>query len=884
MVFLARNVILPSILATVCPTAGFCEKPPIDTGIYGNWPAVATPLISDDGNYAAYTIENLPAGGETAVILSTDGHWKKEFAHESVVFLNSRLAVSNGASTLSIVGLGTNNIEVIKDVQAYRTWNGKAEQWLAYLSSTTRSLIVRSLISGRKYSFPEAHNYIFSQDGKVLLLQTTAVKAMEKEGKEKGDEPTELSWVDLRTGASKSIWRGMNPYDLTFDKNAERAAFISEQGSRLWIYRTDTARTEEIADEHTPGIDGRLLISEVHFSNDGTRIFLRLKEKEQKPNADAVPLNVWNYKDTASQTQQLEHVGEDCDCNMAIWIADHKTVTLTSADSGRFDQGNDDWASDERNVDLPGQTTHYDGYLISTRDGGRRKIKQSGIISPGGHYFVYVDWKEYLDPKKLRLISYSTATGIERNMLEGVSTDWNVLEPMAGGYPRGYTGVVAWMANDSAALVYDEDDIWKVDPEGREPAVNLTNGYGRKNHIMFSVIRENYKDSPIYEGQQLILIAFNTETKENGFYRTTVGRKADPELLTMGPYAYSLSNTRFANFEPIKARDTNVYLVQRQSATESRNYFITKDFKQFRRISDVHPEKDLKWYVTELHEWRMPGGKTSQGILYKPEGFDPKKQYPVLFYYYTALSDNLHVYLPPEPSNGTLNIPWYVSNGYLVFTPDIHYRWGEPMQSAYDSVVSAAEYISKMPYVNAGKMGIQGHSWGGIQTNFLVTRTHLFAAASSASSDSDFISDYNGYSHGGLSTQDGYEGGSHGPGSLWENKSWYVTNSPVMSADQVTTPFLMFETTHDVACPFWNALEFYSALRRLGKKVWLLEYEDGNHVVQGKSALDFDLRMRQFFNHYLKDAPPPKWMTEGVPARLKGVETGLDLDTSGRIP
>jgi dipeptidyl aminopeptidase/acylaminoacyl peptidase len=165
-----------------------------------------------------------------------------------------------------------------------------------------------------------------------------------------------------------------------------------------------------------------------------------------------------------------------------------------------------------------------------------------------------------------------------------------------------------------------------------------------------------------------------------------------------------------------------------------------------------------------------------------------------------------------------------------------------------------------------------------------VTHTQLFAAASSASSIGDFISNYNSYSHGGVSAQSSYDNGAHGPGTLWEKPEWYIQNSPVMSADKVSTPLLMFETTKDGACPFWNAMELYTALRRLGKKVWMLEYEDGNHAVYGKSGMDFDLRMQQFFNYYLKDAPPPKWMTEGVPAQRKGIETGLELDTGGTRP
>ena len=61
--------------------------------------------------------------------------------------------------------------------------------------------------------------------------------------------------------------------------------------------------------------------------------------------------------------------------------------------------------------------------------------------------------------------------------------------------------------------------------------------------------------------------------------------------------------------------------------------------------------------------------------------------------------------------------------------------------------------------------------------------------------------------------------------------------------------------------------------RRLGKQVILLSYPDeAHHLGRKENQKDFQVRMRQFFDHYLKGTPAPLWMTEGVPQLRKGLD------------
>jgi dipeptidyl aminopeptidase/acylaminoacyl peptidase len=391
------------------------------------------------------------------------------------------------------------------------------------------------------------------------------------------------------------------------------------------------------------------------------------------------------------------------------------------------------------------------------------------------------------------------------------------------------------------------------------------------------------------KAKTLLVNGYNWHTKDNGFYRINLEKPGDPVVLTMGPFLYEnkAAPIMTSGRSPIKAGNAERYIVQRMSETEFPNLYSTTDFKKFIPLTNLHPEKSVNWFTTELLTWTGLNGDTVQGILYKPENFDPNKKYPVVFHYYEKRSHQLHQYLEPEYEQGLFEIPWYVSNGYLVFVPDIHITQGEQGESAVNAIVSAAKYLSQKPFVNAAKLGITGFSYGGFETFYLLTHSDLFAAAAAGAGLTDWISLYGGMMSTGISNQTMIENGQIRMGAtLWERPDLYIKNSPVFNAHNVNAPLLMYQNTNDGIAPFSQAMEFYMAMRRLGKRVWLLEYEEGNHYMPGTSAVDIHVRLRQFFDHYLKDEPAPRWMMEGIPSYKKGIDDGLELirkkDADGR--
>jgi dienelactone hydrolase len=528
-------------------------------------------------------------------------------------------------------------------------------------------------------------------------------------------------------------------------------------------------------------------------------------------------------------------------------------------------------------------------FLVSTRDGKRTSLAKKlppGFrhgkcdgLSPTGKYALC------MDDLLRNFLSYELETGASHNLTQRLPIPLTEADYDEDARPpsRGINDV-AWLSHDAALLISDRYDVWRLDPTGEQPPVNVTNGYGRRHHIKFELLHSSLK-SGIDTGDELILAAFNEATKDSGFYSKVLGEKGDPRQLTMGPYTYTFTDVCcFRN--GVGIGDKRTYLVRRESSTEAPNFFYTVDFKTYTPLTQVYPERTYNWLTSELVNFKTSDGRKLRGVLYKPENFDPGRKYAVIFNYYEKRSDELNRYHQPGAMEDQLNIPWFVSRGYLVFTPDIHYAIGHPGKSACDAVVSAARYLSGFPWVDPKRMGIQGFSFGGFETNYIVTHTNLFAAAMSSSGLSDTVSDYDAVSLRGYSTQYRYELNQMRIGStLWQRPDLYIENSPIFRADKVTTPLLMMNNKEDVAVPFAQGVELFTALRRLGKKVWMLQYDgEGHGIGDERVRRQHTVRVTQFFDYYLKGAPPPKWMTEGIPARFKGIETGLDLDTSGQVP
>lgn len=843
----------------------FCQKKTLDTGILNNWPLIKKVAISGDGRYIMYTIRYQLKGSGTLVIQSTHTNQQTTLpgilSSEMIEAKGTIVLFLNKSDSLGIVSLADSTTEYIPHVKTYRLF--KQKQIIAYLSE--KGLVIRNLLTGKQHVFTGAVTYELSDDGNILLLQRAG----------------NLERINLLTGNKAIIYNGAKPGNLVQDPCGTQIAFIV--GDTLWYYQVETGKAVTLINGQVDGIST--------FSKDGSKLFFTLKENiSQYPGPDAVKVDVWSYKDSRLQSQQLVEELWPRSFAAVIRLKDHQIIRLEQENEVVLIRTDDvAWISHSKgNI----EEDHWNSsvkpsyYIMSVNNGERKptNIRMSVFSeSTGGKYLVD------MDTTGNDLYSYELATGESCNITATIAVPLidSTFDLYMDQRPRGFE-VVAWLENDAALLVYDQYDIWRLDPSGKLNPVNLTNGYGRRHNIIFR-LADNYTGKTIAFSEELILVAFDRQTKESGFYKKKVSQRGDPVRLTMGPYYYDLpGNNSFCELSSIKALNSAIYLVKRESATKSSNCFLTLDFKTFTPLSNIYPEKAYNWLNVELLNWVGPDNRPVQGLLYKPENFDAAKQYPVIFHFYERMSDELNKYRVPSFTGvyGPLNIPLAVSQGYLVFIPDIYYKTGSPGPSAFDAVMSAAGYLSKFPWVDTTRMGLQGHSWGGYETNYIITHTHLFAAAMSSAGPSDLISDYGDLFQSGQSRQPLYEVRQFRmKATLWDQRTSYISNSPIFDINNVTTPLLIMHNKKDSNVPFSQGIELFTALRRLGKKAWMLQYDDDGHgIFFLKDATDYTIRLTQFFNYYLNGAPPPKWMTKGIPASKKGIDTGLEPDTSGAIP
>ncbi|TWF35767.1 dipeptidyl aminopeptidase/acylaminoacyl peptidase [Chitinophaga polysaccharea] len=848
-------------------------KPAINDTAYDRWPYLKDPAIAPDGKYITYAFYNASKKSDTVVLKKRKGSWEVKFAniYYSQFTSDSRRAVLiDTANTLYTILLGSAYFDRTLGVHYFKIPTNGNGEWLAFKHVGKEDMVLVNFITRREVIYSLVSNFCFSDDGRILLYVIGDPNCL---GEQK------IVWHNLEKRKEIIMWCGRRVESILINSFPSAAVFITtdeESGSKkIWLYKERSNMPVLLVDQNIFSSNREFVLDNIlKISANGKYVFFTVTKEGMvdEGKSESSIVKIWSYQDPKLQlTQQVSDLHKDRFGTMVVDVDSRRVTCLRKDNEFILGSSADDAMhlveSIPEEADLEESIRNerfFSRFYTRSADGRinvllKFKGPHIAAISPNGKYIVY------FDNENAEYVSYEIASGKYRNITEGIKTSWyGYYFKDIGDKPRG---IATWTKDDESVLIYDRFDIWMIDPKGIENPVNITSGFGKQNNIIFYLGLAEYSNREILRSQPLLLNAVSIDTKENGYYEKTLGKDVVPRKLTMGNYIYQLIDNPYVmrnGIYPLKARDKDAFIVVRMNATEYPNFFYTRDFINFYPISTLQPEKSFNWYTTELHSWKTEKGEDLQGVLYKPDDFDPKKKYPVIFHYYEKKSFELNDYLiPSNLSNGcNIDIPTYVSNGYLVFLPDINYVVGDPMTSTLSALTSAAKYVERLPYVNKSRMGIGGCSFGGIQTNYLVTHTGIFSAAYSSSSMSDFVSAYGSITRGGKSLQAYFEPGGQGRmgGTLWQAPDMYIRNSAIFNADKAITPLLLMHTTNDEICSFSQALELFMALRRLGKRVWLLEYTDGSHHIDGKSAVDFSIRLRQFFDHYLKGLPAPAWM------------------------
>lgn len=738
------------------------------------------------------------------------------------------------------------------------------------------TLVLRELATGTENRIEGVTSYSFDENERWLGYTVTT-----RDGAGDGAYVRALgSGATTPLLASRGTYRG-----FTFDRKGEQVAFLADAGDstsrpRFALYHASLApaRGKSVAARRivaaTDAPQGMLLAERgrVDFTRDGNAVLFSLAMVPQ----DSIPADslldkavydLWHWQDTKIMPQQKVDASRDRNrSQLAIFqVATGKWVRLGSDSLQQIS------VSDDGRRALASNPVEYavqqmwgeggsDAYLIDAITGARtliaKKLRFGAQLSPAGGYVTWFENGQWM--------AYAAATGKRTNLTAAIAgVKFQDEEFDSPDVPPPY-GIGGWTTGEKRVLVYDRFDVWEIDPAGVAAPRNLTDGEGRRAATVFRLVDLDAEDRFVDPAQPLLLRAVEETTKNSGFYRDRVGADGKPERIVMAARS-------FGGLQ--KARKAEQYLMTQQTYREFPDLWAGTTIAAATKISNANPQDaEYPRGSVELVSWMNSDGIPLQGLLYKPEGFDSSKQYPMVTYYYEKLSDGLHSYSAPSGRN-TVNPLVYNSLGYLVFMPDIVYTDGQPGPSAAKAIIPGVQSLIAKGFVDPKRLGITGQSWGGYQTNYLITVTNMFAAAVPNATVVNMTSAYGGIRWAsGIARSFQYEHTqSRIGGSLWQYPERFIENSPLFRLDRVTTPVLFMANDNDGAVPWYQGIEFYVAMRRLQKEAYMVVYNGDEHnPTKRANQKDIDRKMQDFFATKLLGAPPASWMVKGIPFLDKG--------------
>jgi dipeptidyl aminopeptidase/acylaminoacyl peptidase len=735
-------------------------------------------------------------------------------------------------------------------------------------------LVIRDLSAGTTNEVEHVTAFAWAYDGPRLVLAvagdstSTALRIADFSAgsprftpvhEAPGHSYEQLTWTERHAQSARLAFIAGVKSD---ERNQPGNVFLWDRGSLR-----EVGISAVLPEPYATPLDGSL-----SFSRDGNRLFagVRPSPPPESPETDTTQaslfdvdailrertVDVWHVDDARIYTQQRQvWRGEQRATSPVVYHIDTDRLVVPDNLDRRFGSP----PANPRTMLATDPAPYFpyatfegffsDVYAVDLNTGSETLVAErldgSAHLSPDGRHVVF-----YRDEN---WHAFDVDTRSTRNLTAGLDVAFSREDHDLPSDRPGY-GVGGWVTG-GFVLLNDRYDVWQVALDG-STAMRLTSGRGEER--VFRVVDTDPERETYAAGERLLLRSYHDRLKNFGFHRARAGSEGTERLLE--------EDRRF-DFVA-RARDTDRFLYTRQSYNEFPDLWTSDvDFRQKRRLTDVNPQTaEFLWGTAELVEWRNTDGHPVQGVVIKPEDYDSSRRYPVIVYYYESFSQRLHEFNRPQ-INHRPAFAFYAGQDYVVFLPDVIFEVGRPGYSAVKSLVPGVQRLVDLGIADPDRIGLHGHSWSGYQTAFVITMTDVFRTAIAGAPVSNMTSAYTGIRWGsGLARLFQYETGQSRLGvSMWQNRQPYIDNSPVFFADRINTPLLIIHGDDDGAVPWYQSIELYLAMRRLGKEAVFLQYRgEDHHPAAYPNKLDWALKMKEWFDHYLKDVPAA-WIEEGVP-------------------
>ena len=872
------------------------QKKPLDIEACTSWKRIDAPDISPTGRWVTYRIslmEYNPASKEEKKLHLFDSRTRKEILLngdiERLEFYNNdqgafyRLADSAGVMKTFLLSLPSGVKTEWKHKEAFRPVEGTpysisvtnvSKDTVNHVPAFNR-LVVRHLKTEVAFHIDSIGYHTLYDGGRSILFIR------------KKSDRNELCYGPL-AGPYKTLYQSSvksEPSSYSFNEKEMIGEFsvndslwyafsLKKPGCNLLFDRKEIVLPDGMS-------VGRIDLSKSHNFlilelRDSQQISRRREESEKKPDK-SFELELWTWNEMEVPT--LQRGGRYRQDKSVTYIYDIFSKKLTEVAPFTVDLLLPSGAENLNYVLYTDESPYkmqrewldrlpFDIYSVNVHTGAKRLIGRSYRTAP--NWTVNGKWAVMYDPIAQVWNKFDGATGKVVNISDAIGYPM-FMESYDKPAPAPAYGIAGWTADGNNVFLYDAYDWWKIDLTGERQPECLTKGYGRKHGKSIRKMTSNIDKDVFQKDEKVIVSLWDKDTMDEGVYQLDM--KGRLRKLMEGNYVYTIH--RFS--------DNHEYCVwNRQNVSEFRDLWWSKsDFSNPVKVTNANPQQaDYKWGTVKLIKWTNYENKENKGLLYLPEDYDPQKEYPALVQFYETHSGELNIYHAPLLSSALGDPMYFASNGYIVFMPDVHFTVGTPGQSCYDAVVSGTKYLIEQGIAHPGKIGLQGHSWSGYQTSYLVTKTDLFTCANIAAPITDMVTGYLGIRNGsGLPRYFMYEETQSRMGkTLWEAKDKYLASSAILEADKIHTPLLILHNDEDEAVAYEQGRALYLAMRRLQRPAWLLNYKGEGHFVLGRGAQkDWTIRMMQFFDYYLKGTKEPRWMKEGIHLRERGIDQKYDL-------